>query len=807
MTIDLSVYTDPGVYQQEVIQPQALATGQVPNVLAVVAIGPRSKRSTNEIVQRGIVLNESVTFSTPSPYNYTLLSHGNRRKQDTTILRNGTDSIPLGGYDYLPASKQGVAGPYNIPATSYLTFELDHKGYLSVLITASATQTAGVIVGLINAALAADARYGVPYNAVASVAGGNAVKITSPVTGATSDFRIIQTPAATGGDVGVVIFGGSLPFIADTIVQLNPLQYVTGATYTISYVSTDNQVDPLTFSPVTSIIKIGNTANVTSYAKSVDYTLNGNNVDWSLNTQATVTGPAGTFNTTVLNSIKFAVNGLAALTVAIPTGATTSAAAIATALNTALIASSAYGPLYGSVFTAPSTSVVATAPAQFQDEPVARGVNSIIEFFDTPNNSANLVFGITSFPYQTIGSADQPTYGSLYFITYEYVRPTSDYNNPSPVDHRFFDETSAYLYTEPLTADNISVNKLAMAVRVAFENNTPQIILIQVNDQNQPGSPSINETKAAIDSASNNSSITELVVLDTRLAVQSYLLSHVTTQSAILEKNYRRGWYGMARNTPVGDIDTPNTFVYRAQITLQVPPDSPGRGRSIISAPANVSKTFTLESGAEQKVLLDSTYLSLATAAVMCSFLSVATSLLRKTIVGFDLDDFQVYQKGERRTLAANGVNVVTLDGGNFKLTDPVTTEQGAGNLREFTEISAGAQKDKVVRGIDKTLDTNAVGIVPSDLADYINDIKGLIANELRSMIETGDIARYKDQNGNPRDINLQTDMQVFQSPTDPTRFNFRYYFNLRYPAKRFFGEWSVDNPFFGAANSGQQTS
>jgi len=281
------------------------------------------------------------------------------------------------------------------------------------------------------------------------------------------------------------------------------------------------------------------------------------------------------------------------------------------------------------------------------------------------------------------------------------------------------------------------------------------------------------------------------------LAVQTYLLTHVTNESSITEKNYRRGWYGMAQNTAVGDIDSPGTFVYAAQVTLQVPPDSPGRGRSIISAPSNVSSDITFADGTDQIIPLDSTYLGVACAALMTSFINLATSLLRKTIVGFDIPSFQTYQKAERRMLASNGVNVVTVEGGQFVLTDPVTTEQGAGNLREFTEINAMVQKDNTTRTVDQTLNTNVVGIVPSDLADFINDIKGFISLALTSLIAAGDIGPYVDANGNTRDINLQTDMQVFQSPTDPTQFIFRYFYNLRYVAKRLFGDYSVDNPFF----------
>jgi len=805
---DISVYLDPGSYSQEQIQPQALGTGNVPNILAVIGIAPRVKRAANEVVIRGEVIKESATFTGSPPYQYPLLNHGDRKQANTEIIRNGTDLIPNSGYSFVPAFIQSLAGPYNIPATSYVTFSMDKKGYISILIPASATQSAATVISTINAALVADPRYGVGY-ATAATAAASGVLLTSPVSGAQSDLRFIPTPAVTGGDVTTVIFGVSAPYIVPTVVQLVSTYYISGASYTISYVAVDTLVDPLQNSPVSSIIKIGNVANVTTYLNPTDYVLNSNNVDWSTNVQATLTGPNGTFNTTTLTGLKFAINGLPAITATLTSSSTLSAAAAVATLNAALVANANYGPLYGSVFSVSGSAIMVTAPSQFADEPLAGGVNSIIEFFQTPNNAVTLLFGISgaSLPYQTTGSANQPTYGSSYFVTYNYTRPVLDYNNASSVDHRFFNESSALAYTGPITDDNITVNKLGQAVKIAFENGAPQIILIQINDQNQPGFPTINETKLAIDAAKSNSDLTDLVMLDTRLATQTYLLAHVTTESSLTEKAYRRGWYGMARNTAIGSVDSPGTLVYLAQVTLQVPPDSPGRGRAILSAPPNISKTFTTESGTDIKVPLDSTYLGVASAALMTSFLNVATSLLRKQLIGFDQDDFQIYQKGERRTLASNGVNVVTLNGGNFVLTDPVTTEQGAGNLAEFKYINAMAQKDKVHRTVDDAIDKNLVGITPTDLSDFIVEVKGFIADSLRGLIEAGDCARYRDNSGNARDINPLTDIQVFQSPSDPSQFQFRYWYNLRYTAKLFLGLYTVDNPFMTSPNTTQATS
>jgi hypothetical protein len=567
----------------------------------------------------------------------------------------------------------------------------------------------------------------------------------------------------------------------------------------VSYIAVDTLVDPLSNVGVQSISRIGAYANVTTYASPVDYVRSGDNVDWTANVQATITSLTGPFNTTTANSLFLAVNGLSALVVTLPVGAAITPAQVATAINQALIASAAYGPLYGSVATVVGATVVLTAPNAFKDQPVAQGVNSTIEFFDMPANALTLVFGIalSATPYQRVGSANQPAVGATYFVTYAYTRPTTDYNNADVNTHLFNTSQDAIAYTSPLTSDTLSLNQLGMAAEIAFSNDAPRVLLIQVNDSTMPGLPTINQVKAAIDAAKNSDAITDIVVLDTRLPVQTYLVDHVTSQSSLLEKAYRSGWFGMARNTAIGDRDTADSFVYRAMVTLQVPPDSPGRGRMNLAAPSNIAKTFTMADGSEMKAQLNSTYLATAIAARKTSFLSVATSLLRKTVIGFDLDDFQVYTKAERRQLAANGVNVVTLVGGQLLLTDPVTTEQGAGGLVEFIEPSAIAQKDRVARVVDQTIDTNLVGVVPSDIADFVNDVKSFLALALRSLIESGDIARYKNADGTARDIDLSRDMQVFQSPTDPRTFRFRYFFNLRYPAKRFYGEYSCDNPFW----------
>ena len=68
MALSLTGYQDPGTCIGEVITPAAISIATVPDVLAIVAHGDRSKRSTNEAVKRGQVNEESITLTGSSPY-------------------------------------------------------------------------------------------------------------------------------------------------------------------------------------------------------------------------------------------------------------------------------------------------------------------------------------------------------------------------------------------------------------------------------------------------------------------------------------------------------------------------------------------------------------------------------------------------------------------------------------------------------------------------------------------------------------------------------------------------------------------
>jgi hypothetical protein len=413
----------------------------------------------------------------------------------------------------------------------------------------------------------------------------------------------------------------------------------------------------------------------------------------------------------------------------------------------------------------------------------------------TSNSAMTLVFALTASSTSTAtGTGSRPGLGSIYFATYDYTRPSGQYNNP----RQFYNLDQAFAWTGPLSA----TNPLAIGVDLAFKNGAPTCMVIQVDDATTEGSPTQLEIQDALTAAETKSTATDIIVLNTDLAMQVDLMQHVENQSSPTEKNFRRGWFGMPRNTPIGDSDTPDSYVFRAKQTLQVAADSPGRGRlNLVASPGveGISKTIALTDGTTTTLDLDSSYLALAVAARMAAFTSPATALARKTITGFDTDedDFTPWVRAERAALAQDGVTVVTLDAGRLILLDPTSTERGGGGLISFEQISASTQKDNVNRKVTQALDANIIGLVPSDLADFIVDIKLYIANVLAGEIGAGAIGPFRDASGNARPIDIARDIVVEQDTNDPTQFFFKFFFNLRYPALRLFGEYSVDNPFF----------
>ncbi len=816
-----SFYVDPGAYSEEVIQPSSVAISSE-RIMAIVAIAPRTRRASNEAVVRGKVYDETLTgWSGSTPYISTLANPSDRDRNNVSLRMNG-NALGAADWAFTPA-KMIATAVVSLDTTlkHRFTLSMDGKDVTTLTLTTKGAGTAiATVASELNTQLALVAAYGTAYSAVFSITATNRLTITSPLSTQASDIKIFMSLEETGvhEDCASGISGaawapsGTAGVQASTVVRVMDGAYSATATYIIDYCTISTQTDPLesavTATPLSALISVGSYPSAISYTQDTDYEDNGNLIDWYIaatTAQSTITGKTGTY-AIVLNTsdhLYLSINGLTTIDITLTAGGARTAAQVAGEINLALNASSVYGPEYAFVATATlAPALKLTVPGQFENFPIPHGAASSITLVGSalhPYNAAPILFNVIAaqLPYSVYGVGSRPSFASTYYVTYDYTRATTDYDTPV----RVYDSDALYTFTSPLTVSNYIRNKLAIAAEIAFENSAPSVYLQLINDITVPGTPTQTQINTAIENCNKTASITEIVPIDTAEATHSYVMGHVANMSTLTEKKPRRGWCGCARSTSIGDSGTADTFIYRAAITLQPPGTSTARGRLILVAPGEATRTITLDSKAEIDVEVDGSYIATAVAALCTSLPNPSSSMVRKTIRGFKTSDdsFETYLDGERRTLADNGVCVVTAQGGNLILLDPLTTE--AGGVPQFEEPMGSCQKDSVSKTVNSLLDANVVGLVPDDLSDFIIDIKRWIMLGIKAEIESGNIGPYRDAANATRNIDPSTDIQVFQSSTDPRKYIFRYWFNLKYPAKRFFGQYSVDNPFFGPAS------
>ena len=838
MAINISSYVDPGVYIQEVIVPGSVSTSYT-RTLGIVGTAPRTRRTSDEAMIRGKIYAETLTVAAASPHTATLVNTSNRSRNaaSSQLYMNG-NKLPITSWTFLPAhlvSTEWAGATVDVSAATgkqYFTLALDGKRAVTIdfqvavtaILGAPATATAANICSAINydlgnAAGAHYAVYGAAYAAVATSATGVTNKIitlTSPSTDPTSDLKIFLSEITAKDGASVISAAAWAPAVgtgiqAKTRMQVYDPSYVSSATYTLDYISVDVLSDVLanagTSTPLIDILNVGSYPGGTNYVEDTDYEEGASNdCDWDVTSWSQ--GSAATLDfvlhppTIVVSTndkLLISMNGRNPVTVTLTAGAPTTKTVVAADINAAFASlSSAYGPEFSHVATVVGDTVVITCPNDFENYLPEKGAASSVQFRAVSHNAFTTLFGAITLPYTVTGVGKRPSFGTTYYATYDYTRPSTDYTT----GHKIYNSDQLYAYTTQLTMLNYTVNGLCVAGELAFENSASAMYLFQINDSIVPGTPTLTEIENAIDVAKLYSGVTDVVVLDTTEDVAVYTMGHVADQTSLLEKHYRRGWFGMARGTDVGDPDTPDTFVHRAANVLQPSAKSPARGRLFLMAPGDATRTITLDSGVEIDLELDGSYVAIAAAALYTSLPSASSSMMGHTLTGFKTDDssFGTFLKGERATMADNGVFVVTMENSTFKMLDPLSTEAGGGKVVQFEEPASSAQKDAVTQTVDTLLMANVVGVVPDELTDFLAEVKKWILLGIRANIENGNIAKYRNGSGFPRDIDPVTDIQVFQSTTDPRTFYFKYWFNLKYPAKRFFGEYSVDNPFFNAA-------
>ena len=700
--------------------------------------------------------------------------------------------------------------------------------------TTFAAATMTELAAATNQGLAAstDLGYGSAYANAASVS-TSALRITSQLYNADGTSKAasdVRVSSAIASDAATAIFGASVAGTRDAVtsVTISPTVWSASATWTLTYAALVDDTDSLAQTTnIQRISRVGSSPGGTDFTEFADFQLTSNAIDWTPDTAAQLVGiagldgsaPAKTFNISTNDLIKLQVDGL--------TGSITGSAELVLDLNgmvnpplgyadpssaaaatvTELVANinallaAELGPRYRAA--ASSTTVDGTNRVTITSQVEGKATSTVQAKHATSLSATSLLFGgeVTK-----LGTGKRPAAGSTYYVTYDYTRPTGEYALP----YRHFRTEDALAQVGKPSASVAGYNPLAIAVQIAFENNAQIVYTIQVEDSSE-GNPTRAEVLECLDGAKTLSGTTEIVVVGepgTRVDVTVDMMDHLEQECSPFEKHYRRIFCGMAAGTAIGDKNSDASYIQRAARTLQASnAESPARGRMFLLAPprqAGVTKLITLDDGVKVRATLDSTYFGVAMAARRTALPLACDTLTNSVpgVTGFDTDNItagEVWKPAERKLLAGNGVCVVTFDAGRFIFKDAMTTEGGGGNDDKFKVDSTSYQKDIITNKVNQALDANIVGIVPYDLPSFVLDIKlviqGVLASEIGRTIgpflvkETGEI----------RSIDLRTDIIVRQATGSRTTFQFNYWYNLRYPALRLLGSYSVDAPFFAA--------
>jgi len=87
MVFSFTQYSDPGVYQQEVVVPSGINLAAQPFACCLIGTASRNKRVTNEKVLRGVLKGEVLTPASVSPHTVQLAHRSDRRLASTVVYR------------------------------------------------------------------------------------------------------------------------------------------------------------------------------------------------------------------------------------------------------------------------------------------------------------------------------------------------------------------------------------------------------------------------------------------------------------------------------------------------------------------------------------------------------------------------------------------------------------------------------------------------------------------------------------------------------------------------------------------------
>jgi len=238
--------------------------------------------------------------------------------------------------------------------------------------------------------------------------------------------------------------------------------------------------------------------------------------------------------------------------------------------------------------------------------------------------------------YDHVGT--KPAVGSTYFVSYKLEKDDSFYNVPRQTlsEEQLLSEVGAVT----------SSNQLAIAGQIAYQNGASQVWYVQIKDSDADGIYTPDDYLAGIVATETKVEITDVIPLSTHPEVRAELVVSTARASSLEVQHPRLGWFGAPTDTAIGDLSTENTLIYMSRNELSVTPDSSALGRLILVGNTFAKRRIALPSGQRVLLTLETPFINTALATVQNEFTTPADTLLRKPIVGFtEIQDYTDSQK------------------------------------------------------------------------------------------------------------------------------------------------------------------
>ncbi len=389
-------------------------------------------------------------------------------------------------------------------------------------------------------------------------------------------------------------------------------------------------------------------------------------------------------------------------------------------------------------------------------------------------------------------AGNEPSAGATYFMSGYQKRPDTDYES----GQLFTTLDAARDFLAPMTPSNDA----AIANEIAWNQdapNLPGVVVFLVKDSDGDGIYTTADYRTAIAVSEEFAGTTDIVVVNQFQARADFRDSVVRSNDPTIAKR-RIGYFGFPTNYPIGDEFTAGSRVYTARRELQVFEETVAKGTLAVIGNSYAKMTINVDAiGGDTigtvptQVTLDGSFLAVALAARVSSFVNPYETIYNLSVSGFD--EVELLGETDMKTLHAAGVIVLRVEGVSAFYVGTKTTDNTEPSTQQ---LSGTVQRQYVLSRLSNVINSRVLGYVSESPEDAADKLAGEIVSDLGSMVSEGKIARFTDpETGVARPMDPARDVVALRDPRDPTRAFFRAHWNQKYPLLNVDGIVAVDGP------------